>query len=148
MANLNAKFFSIFLLVLNPVFVFPEPGPCVLKMYTAAYVQAELDKLQTQSKFTKVLMLEKPKKKKPAQEEEEEGAESAGSSRSTRSSVPEPPPPTPLQRSENWISNNPDIKMPPLYARQEKYKGELACTPSLMLLSSVGLGNIFSSMAS
>ena len=92
-------------------------------MYTAAYVQAELDKLQTQSKFTKVLMLEKPKKKKPAQEEEEEGAESAGSSRSTRSSVPEPPPPTPLQRSENWVSNNPDIKMPPLYARQEKYKG-------------------------
>ena len=87
-------------------------------MYTAAYVQAELDKLQTQSKFTKVLMLEKAKKK--SVQEEDEGAEPAGS---TRSSVPEPPPPTPLQRSENWVSNHPDIKMPPLYARQEKYKG-------------------------
>ena len=90
-------------------------------MYTASYVHAELDKLQTQSKFTKVLMLEKTKKK-PVQEEDE-GAESAGSTRSTRSSVPEPPPPTPVQKSENWVSNHPDIKMPPLYARQEKYKG-------------------------
>ena len=90
-------------------------------MYTLSYVQAELDKLQTQSKFTKILQLEKPAPS--ADPEPKEGEEEVSAEKSTRSSVPAPPPPTPLQRSENWVSNLPDIKMPPKYAGQEKYKG-------------------------
>ena len=102
---------------------FSEPADCALKMYTLSYVQAELDKLQTQSKFTKILQVEKPTP--AADPEPTEGEEEVSAGRSTRSSVPipVPPPPTPLQKSEKWVSNLPDIKMPPKYAGQEKYKG-------------------------
>ena len=119
MRNLNAKFFYF---ILSTVFgLFSEPAPCELKMYTMAYVQAELDKLQTKSKFTKILQLEKPAP--PADPGPTEVEEEVSAERSTRSSVPAPPPPTPLQKSEKWVSNLPDIKMPPKYAGQEKYKG-------------------------
>ena len=49
-----------FIICVAPNFV-SDPDPLVLKAYTPAYVQSQIDLLKRQKKFTEKLVLEKPK---------------------------------------------------------------------------------------
>ena len=49
-----------FIICAAPNFV-SDPDPLVLKAYTPAYVQSQIDLLKRQKKFTEKLVLEKPK---------------------------------------------------------------------------------------
>ena len=48
-----------FIICAAPNFV-SDPDPLVLKAYTPAYVQSQIDLLKRQKKFTEKLVLEKP----------------------------------------------------------------------------------------
>ena len=49
-----------FIICVAPNFI-SDPDPLVLKAYTPAYVQSQIDLLKRQKKFTEKLVLEKPK---------------------------------------------------------------------------------------
>ena len=116
-------------------------APFHLSAYTDAYVTAELDKLVTNRLYTDVLVMDD--EEVTEEESSKEGgsgstqepaptpsvppkpstSKSAPSKPSRKRGIPkEPKPPTPLQKLGHWRSQNPDIKMPPLYSKQT-YKG-------------------------
>ena len=80
-----------------------DAAPLALHAYTEAYVTAELDKLTGNRLFTDVLHCETAK---PVKEGEE----------------PQAPPVTPKEKLDNWVSKDPNIKIPPKYPKQV-YRG-------------------------
>ena len=133
-----------FIICAAPNFV-SDPDPLVLKAYTPAYVQSQIDLLKRQKKFTEKLVLEKPKlPPKKTGEDPSKGGSAQDLLKGQADPVPQQDPaPTPSadptpSTSHGTRSKDPkSIKIrksgasaqaiiPPEYIKQRAYRGDAA----------------------